>query len=350
MLTIQPFDPYIDLDSWVGQRSATFKFNLSNGVTGQKLGELHPIRGSAQLTHDTQRTTKRQLNLALGVADTALIDPITARVEPFMVLNGVDYPLGRYMFVDYEEAISTGGTESSFSLTDEMFLVDQQITTGFNTSQKNVAVALIDLLSGLSVSLELEATPYVSVQSWGIGVNRGSIIEALAITGDYFSPWFGNDAKLHIIRSFDPAKSVADFDYDSGNQVIRDSITHHTELLTAPNRFVVISNSANEPTAAVTASADVPVTAPHSVPNRGFVIADVQTLQVIDFVQAQAVAINLALRQTVFEQTTLSTPPDPRHDSYDVIGWNGSKWLETAWSMSLTEGAAMTHTLRKVYA
>ena len=48
MLTTQPFNDQIDLSPWVGQRSATFIFRLVNGVTGENLGEINPIRGNAQ--------------------------------------------------------------------------------------------------------------------------------------------------------------------------------------------------------------------------------------------------------------------------------------------------------------
>ncbi len=82
---------------------------------------------------------------------------------------------------------------------------------------------------------------------------------------------------------------------------------------------------------------------------RGFYITQAQTLQMFNADQAQAVATGLANRFTVFETTTLNTPPDPRHDSYDVIFWLGSLWLELGWSMTLTPGGVMGHTLRKAY-
>jgi hypothetical protein len=51
----------------------------------------------------------------------------------------------------------------------------------------------------------------------------------------------------------------------------------------------------------------------------------------------------------VFERVELSTPPDPRHDSHNVIRWQGENWLELAWSMPLVEGGEMRHVLRKAY-
>jgi len=348
VLTTQPLNAQLDLFPWVGQRSATFTFTHINGVTDEHLGQLHPVR-TAQLSHDTARNIKRQLSLVLGVTDTAAINSITSRVEVAMVVGDITYPLGRYMITDMTRVISTGGTQASLLLTDEMFLVDQPISTGFSGIGSNVSTLLEQIVSDLPVDLIFEPSPYASAQSWTVGTSRGSILEDLSVSGDYMSPWFGNDGKLHFIRSFDPFKQIPQFDFDAGNQVIRDPITETDDLVTAPNRFIVVSNASNDMKVEISATFDVFPTAPHSIPNRGFVIPLVSFLPVLNETQANAIAENLAIRQTVFERVILSTPPDPRHDSYDVIRWQGQNWLELQWSMSLTEGAAMTHVLRKAY-
>lgn len=343
-------DPLLDLPAWVGQRQATFRFALSDAVTHEELGEIHPIR-TAVLTHDTTRTIKRQLNLSLGAADTAAINGLTERVNVYMTFpNGTEYPLGRYMFTDTSRAVYTAGKLGSFVLNDEMFLVDQQITAGISGVGSSVTSVIETTVKDLGVSLLVEGTPFTSMEAWGIGAGRGQILESLSISGDFFSPWFGNDTKLHFIRTFDPATKIPDFDFDANTKVLREPIIETDDLLTAPNVFIVVSNNSDSlATASVVGRYDVPPSAPHSVANRGFTIAQVEDLQLTDNTQAAAVAIGLGLRQTIFQRVTLTTPPDPRHDSYNVIRWQGANWLELAWSMALTEGAPMNHLLRKSY-
>jgi hypothetical protein len=350
VLTTLPHDDLLDLDPWVGQRAATFRFALVNGVTGERLGDLTPIRG-ASLTHDTNRIIKRQLDLKLGVADTAAINGITDRVEPFMVFpNGTEYPLGRYMFTDFTRQKFTSGKLGQVALTDEMFLVDQQITKGINGVGSGVVTVIQEVLSSLPITYTLEPAPFISAESWSVGASRGSILESLSISGDWFSPWFGNDGKLHFIRTFEPVDRICDLDFDVGNKVFRQSIVENDDLLTAPNTFVVISNSASNPDTQVVGIATVPPTDPHSLANRGFTVAQVVNLQLSDAGQAQAVAQGLANRQNIFERVSLTTAPDPRHDSYNVIRWQGANWLELAWSMALVEGGTMNHLLRKSFA
>lgn len=356
-LTNFPEDPLLDLEPWVGQRQASYRFELSNGVTGEKLGTITPIR-AASLSHDTTRTIKRQLNLSLGVADTAAVNTLTDRVTVFMTFpSGAEYPLGRYMFTDGSRQVSTAGIPGphtagglgDMTLSDEMFMVDQEIEKGINGVGKNVANLIRIVMSEFNIRLDIAASPYLSTSAWGAGTTRGSILESVSLTGDYFSPWFGNDGIFHCIRTFDPFGRLPDFDFDEHRKVIRDPIIETDDLLTAPNVFIVVSNAASDPSAEVVGRAEAPPSAPHSKARRGFTLAQVLDLQIGTRDQAGAVARAVMQRSTVFERVTLTTPPDPRHDSYNIIRWNNQTWLELAWSMSLTSGGAMSHVLRKTY-
>lgn len=348
MLTTLPQNNLLDLPDYIGQRSCTFKFHLLNGVTGEVLGEINPIR-NVTLAHNTSSTIKRRLSIALGKVDTDDIDPLTARVDVEMILsdNSV-WPLGRYMFTDDTRIKFTSGHLSNAVLTDEMFLVDQPMVVGLDATNKTVSACYEQVLQTLPVTFVIEPSAFLMTQGWGAGNSLGKVLDTLALAGDYFSPWFGNDKRLHLIRTFNPADQTPQFDWDSRDQVLRENITETSNVLTAPNRFLVISNTnvAGQP---IVGLATVPPTAPNSFANRGFYITEQQTLQLANEDQAQAVATGLANRQTVFETVTLNTTLDPRHDSYDVVFWNGSFWLELAWTMNLTAGGTMQHTLRKGY-
>lgn len=330
-------------------RSATFRFKLTDGVSGEVKEDLTPIR-DATLSHDTTRTIKRQLNLNLGVYDTARINPLVDRVFVYMVTaDGTEWPLGKYMFADSSLIFSTGGNLTNAVLNDEMFQVDQEISKGVNGVKKPINATISKVMEEFpQIIVNQEASFFEGMQAWTVGAGRGQILDDLALAGDMFSPWFNNDAELRFIRAFDPSQKVPDFDFDTGSSVIRAGIVETSDILTAPNRFIVISNTSENNTPLV-GVADVPVNAPNSFANRGFYLVKTEDLQLNTASQAQLVANNLALRSTVFERVTITTAPDPRHDSYNVIRWQGDNWLELAWSMNLLEGAAMSHSLRKAY-
>jgi hypothetical protein len=354
-LTNFPFDPLLDLAPWMGQRQCTYRFNLINGASGENLGTITPIR-TATLTHDTSRVIKRQLNLAFGRTDAAAINPITDQVAVTMVFpNGAEYPLGRFLFTDATYQRFTIGVLSNTVLNDHMYIVDQPIERGFgsrlisNSILPPVSRVILEALVDLPIKVEIEYSSFLSTDSWSIGARRGQIIETLALVGDYFSPWFDFSNTMRFIRSFDPAKVIPDFDWDAGNQVMRNSITESANVLNAPNRFVVTSNSAINPDIPTFGSVDVPANAPNSFEKRGFRLVQVTNLQATSSDQCVAIARNLMERQNLVQTTTLTTAPDPRHDSYNVVKWQDAQWLELSWALPLQAGEPMTHTLRRSF-
>lgn len=375
-----------------GIRSATFSFTLVETTTEIAVGTLNPVNNSVPtLSHDTTRAVKRTVTLTLGVTDTAKFDEIAHRVDIAMVFaDGREFPLGRYMPVSFSRIPTTAGDMSSVALADELFVISQKITQGFTaaaipgndftddgvgrTSVFKVINIFLDmyplfnptayvgaLTSGSTsanttatqrgVVRDVEYTNYVTSGAWQAGANGTTVLNDLAVTGDYFTPWMGNDHKLHMIRTFDPAEVIPTFDFDEQETVIRDSVTRTNDLLDAPNRVVVVSNSGNADNRAapVVGTYDVPSTAPHSIVNRGFVVSDVIDMQISTRPQAEAIARNIAVNQRAVERVELNTPPDPRHDAYDVIRFDGVLWLETGWSLPLVEGGQMHHTMQRIY-
>lgn len=358
-------DSLLDLDRWIGQRSASFRFLLYDFITGKNIREVKPYWDSVPvLSHDTARVITRQVSgLLFSAEDTADLNTIRSRLRIQMLFPGRDpIELGIFMFIDQSRIKTTAGTESSNTAVDSMFIVDQQLEESYSAgvfnpegvvvSFKNCQLAVNDLLAGLPVKSQIDPTPFYTIGVWTAGTNRGSVLGDVSIDGDYFSPWFDRTDTMRMIRAFDPAAKVPQFDFDSGFRVERDSLTFSDNLLEAPNRFIVISSGdvSGGTQLPVVGSYDVPASAPHSITNRGFVIPEVIDWQVDYTSQADAIAANFGQRRTLFETVEFATPPDPRHDSYDVFVLDGVQWLEIAWSMELIEGGTMSHTGRRTYA
>lgn len=351
-LTTFPENKWLDLPRWRGQRVDRFRFEWLNGITNQTLGWVEPLRDSQppQLTHDTTQSTKRQLTLSLGVRDTAGIDPVQDRIQPWAIIGSdPPWPLGRYMFADDTDSLSSGGSRGAFTLLDEGFAIDQQLDASYS-STATVDIAVVNLVKQVSfIHFDIEPTNFVATGAFTAGQTRGQALDAYNTQGDYFPYWMANDGFFRMIRTKDPALEVPDFDYDGNPRIIRGSISHVSDLLRAPNRFIVVGNSQEAAAVPLVGTYDVPPSAPHSVVNRGFVIPDVQNLQLTSQSQATAMAQNLGIRQTIFERLTFNTAFDPRHDGYNIIRYGGSNWLELRWSATLVPGAFMQHTVRKSY-
>lgn len=353
VLTKFPTNTYLDLPAWRGQRIERYTFEWRNGITNQLLGMLNPSRDEPpQLTHDTTRAVKRQLTLNLGVAQTSGIDVVADRILPFAVIGPDTYPLGRYMFTADVDALSTGGDRGSFTLVDEGFAIDQQLSTGFSSTD-TVDRAVIKLVTqdelGRFIRPRVAPTTFMASGAFAIGQTRGQALTAYATQGDYFPYWMDNEGFFRMIRTIDPAAEIPDFDYDASKIVQMGSITKTSDLLTAPNRFIVVGNSGSAADVPLVGTYDVPPTAPHSIAKRGFVIADTTNEQLQSAQQAEAMARNRGIRQTIAEVLTFRTAFDPRHDSYNVVHMLDDNWLELTWTATLVPGGGQEHTVRKAY-
>lgn len=349
-LTSQPWVPDLDLNPTIGQVVSSIVFNLIDRRSGQNLGTITPIRPGSVLNHDTTRTIKRELRLQVGTADMAEINSMTDEILPVMTMGGVDYELGRYVFTDDQASVTTRGDLGGETLMDEMWIVDQKLDRGFSSSGA-VPAAVLEVCRGLPIpGIEVDPSPYLATGAWSPGAFRGAeVLNSLATQGDYETPWMANSGKMRMIRTVRESEASPTFDFDTPRTVIRSRLVRTSDLLTAPNRWTVTANGGEADDAAITATFDVPAAAPHSIANRGFVISEVLSMQLSTPGQAAAIAAGLAARAAILSRFDLETPPDPRHDSYDVILWQGVKWVETAWSMQLDPGGTMTHTLRRSF-
>jgi hypothetical protein len=344
----------LDLPAFVGQRSMSFRFDLIHGQTGVHRGSLTPLRGSTpSLSHDITATIVRRVSgLTLGVADAARVNPLTDRIAISMILGdgAVTYPLGRYLIADTVEVVRSGGSTATLTLYDEMFIVDQELETGFGADGQLVDQAVTRLLNGLPIGeVQVDPSGQRSVSAWSPGTSRAMALRDLSRQGDYFLPWFDHRGVLRLKRAFEPAGQAPTIDLDGSRRVIRGSVTRLSDLLTAPNRWVVVSNDPGSDAAPVVGTYDVPAEAPHSIEQRGFVLPKVVEAQLRSQAQATVYARTLGIQQTIYESVELSTPPDPRHDGYDVVRWDGRLWLETGWTMALAPGGEMRHALRRAY-
>ena len=384
LTTVAP-DPIFDM-TVQGQREASFVFSLMD-EDGYSQGVVTPIRESVPtLAHDTTRVVKRTVTLLLGTEDAARFDPIKSRVEISMKLSdGRLFPLGRYMPVSSSKLQTSSGDVLSVALVDEMFIIAQPLAKSFSCATATRGTALYENVqeatnrfldnyptfsgrtdtrgpsSGSSTVMafavhnailrDVEPSSLVSAGSWQLGTDGGQVLNNLSVDGDYFSPWIDNNRVFRMIRTFDPETVVPQFNLDTTKTVVRNSITRTNDFLNAPNRIIVVSNAAagDSRTRPIIGTYDIPSSAPHSIENRGFVIAKVLNLQVTTAAQAAVAARNIALRQQVVERVELSTPPDPRHDSYDVVEFDGVLWLEIGWSMALIEGGTTRRVLQRIF-
>jgi hypothetical protein len=348
----------LDLD--VSQRQCTWRFNrVDQGL--RDLGPLGVERFQAPtLSVDTSRAVKRTLT-GLRLLPNALndVNVIEERLKLTMILqDGTEWTQGVFLYSDVSRFVVSAGIESSaLSLVDQLLIVDQQTDTTVSFGPGTSITSAIDtLLADLPISFEMDSSPAAinpsaEAISWPAGTSRLQIVNELATMAGFHDLFFDNDGigQLHNMPNPELVDEQDVIHYPLGSRTYRGTVTRSTNLLKLPNRFVVVNNGATS--TAVFGKYDVPPDAPHSFSHRGFRITEVEDQQGVATNEDAFAAAQALARQWRFPYETVefTGSPDPRHDTYDVIDFEGDRFLELSWSMPLVEGGGMRHVIRRTY-
>lgn len=355
-----PTNVLLDMQA-VSQRAASWQFDLLDQGR-QVVRENLPIDRDQvpTISVDTSRAIKRTLTgLRFNPGLLETIDIIKNRLKVTMVLgDGTTWPQGIFMFSDVSAVVvSSGLLVPALNCVDQLQIVDQALdyTVAYGPG-KVITDALRELLtelpiefsitpSGASISAAQEAV------AWPAGTSRLRIINELATMIGYHELFFDNHgiAQLHPMPNPDSIDEGLMIDYPAGGRTYLGMTSLSTNLLDLPNRFIVVNTGASQVT--VFGVYDVPASAAHSYENRGFRRTHVEQVQGIE-TNAEAVTAARALARSwrfPFETIEFSGPPDPRHDHYNVLNHEETRYFEMGWSMLCVDGSAMRHTARRTY-
>lgn len=345
----------LDLAPSIGQRASSFHYDLLD-QTGAVIGTINPDASATPVVeNNVNRAIKRDLrSLVLAPDDAAAVNPVADRVRPKMVLqNGDELPWGVFLFVDGSEAPQSAGTWFTGALLDQSFILDQPLaqSVGYALGQ-SISAAISDLFAGAGIVdyfVEPGSWTVAEPIAWPAGTSRLQVMNDLAAMAGCYSVFFDNAGQGRVEAVPDLATATPAVTYLYGGNIYNGSLLMTDNLLSSPNRYIVIDSSALD--APIVGSYDVPAAAPHSEANRGFVVATVITANGLGTQAAANARAAAAAAQDAADYTwvSFSSAPDPRHDTFDVIDLLGVRYREQRWSTRLEEGAVMAHDLRRVY-
>lgn len=346
------------LDTCTGQRQVSYRFYVIDATSRVRIGQLHPAAGSSPtLSHDATATVSRWVRGVMLTPDEAgWFVPAEHRIQVEVTVGGSGggtWPMGEYVAASDSAAVlsrtaTTVATDRVVTFGDEMIAVDQGLSAAYAGLGRGIDDVIMDLCDGVTTNEpQLDGTPYRTNASWSVGDQRGTALSDLATAGGYLDPWIDRDNIMRFRSSFDPFDLAPVFDWDRYPTVVRGSITISDETLGANNRFIVVSSDATA--TGVIGAYDVPSDAPNSYERIGYIVPSVTRAEVSSVAHAQEYARTVAIQTMLAETVTCTTPPDPRHDCYDVIRFLGELWMEIGWTLDMSPGGLMTHRLRRLY-
>lgn len=337
------------LDVAVGQRFDRFRWEvLDRNLT--KIGELTPsIDARPTISASIERPIMRTLsNVTISAADSRELNVLTHRLRPVLELESGDrYPLGVYLFGDLDMNVLTNGDAlKQVSMPDQGWILDQPMhrTVALRKGQsaQDLFVQIAGEVGITRLRLDSAVVEVAEPVVFPAGrTSRLDVLRKLAQLQGCLAPYFDSSGLLTCRQAPDPDTAEPDLVVPR-DRMFADSLVMTDDTWRAPNRYLVIGDGTDEP---VVGFYDVPPSAPHSIPNRGFIVTETIDIPGIDSAAAARAAARAAYvaDSRTWRQVSFTTALDPRLDLFGLFEFEGDLYLETEFRMELLSGGSHSH-------
>lgn len=327
-----------------------------------RLETFHPsLAGHPTISASTDRSTMRTLS-GVEIPEIAhlTIDPLRMRIMPRMVLeNGSSYDLGVFLFGEHQRFISTRAQRWTPELQDQGFALDQptERPTSYSTG-KDIKEAISEIVTGAGITqmrLDTGGMLIGEPTSWPPGTSRYEILKTLAGMMGCMNPFFAADGFFTCRQAPNVETVTPDARYSVGGPrfMVADTITETDDTYQAPNRYIVRGQGSDT---SIVGVFDIPPTAPHSIANRGYVVAenvDMPGVESADAAEQAAIAAFLTDSRS-WQKVTFDSLLDPRLDLYSFIEYTNAEgavnlYLEVGFSQALVPGGRHSHELSRLW-
>lgn len=301
------------------------------------------------------------------LVDDGTINFLNHRIRPWAGVrmpdgNYMEWPLGVFLLTTPTRKVDISGvvTRDVEAYDQTIVLQDDTVPDRYFVSGNypytdaiNEILSLTPGIPSYSISPSLSVTP--AAMEWEPGTPKYRIIADMLSSINYTSLWFDGNGVARATPYVSPTSRSAEFTYRTNDvSVILPEADHTLDLYSMPNRWVlIVSNSDQPPLRAEITNADP--ASPTSVPNRGRIITQVIT---DSNAPNQSVLNAIAERYKdengqVYESIAFRTGIMPFHENSDVfdfeyVGFVGyGRFMETKWSMDLSQGSEMSHEARR---
>jgi hypothetical protein len=346
----------MDLPAGTGMVGSRVRFMVTSS-TLETLGEVHPIRNRASVTNDTGANIMRSLRgVSLRQNDMREINPNTDRLTPvWEYADGshapgfTGWPCGVFMFGSRIKQRGSLHTMHNAALMDQGYQLDQDLMESYGVGAHEMIYPHLVKLMVMGGITEFDIDPtdarIKDPLNWPIGTRLVQVIRDLCRLAVFYPPWFNNAGRGQLRAQTELTEEgahVYDLDTPAG-VVVRDTIHENEQLLDAPNVYVVVSNGPTQ--SEIVARAFVDPRLPYSIENIKYARPKVIRLQGLrDSDHAQQIADSFAsMDSNQFYVAEFDTAPNPRHDTFESVRYDGLLFRELRNSLELRAGGRHSH-------
>lgn len=338
-------------------RSVDFRYKIIRN--GAEYGEIHAI-GTPLLRMIDSSNIKTSLTGIFAYNES--LDCLTDRIRPEIIIDGVSSPLGLYLPATVQESEDETTRSMRIEAYDQCWLLRDHKTEElvFYRAGTNYINLILSLLAtsgiGLVVANHSSAVLAEDRQDWDIGTSYLTIVNTLLSEINYNPLWFDASGYAVLEPASVPTADNIEHTLDATNvkSLMLPTFTRNTDIYQKPNVFVCICSNADKDAPMVARAENTNPQSPLSIARRGRRITSITR---VDNIASQAELQSYANRlrdesMMTGEKIIVKTALLPGYGVADVTallyGELSAICVEHAWTMELTVGGTMTHTLERV--
>lgn len=290
------------------------------------------------------------------------VDYLSDEIEPILIIDSVEHKLGVFLPATVTPSESAGAAQVQIEAFDRCWRVRDVYSENLTYFAEGTPYlnAIESLLTQAGITTVL-ATPTAATlaearEDWNIGTSYLTIVNDLLAEINYNPLWFNQDGVAILEPASVPTAANIEHTLDADNveSLIIPEISRQTDIYQAPNVFVAYCANPDKSGIWTATAENTNPQSPLSVQRRGRRIMKVERLDNIasqallqDYVD-QKRNDSMISGETINIQTALL----PGYGVADVValhyGEISAVCIDRAWSMDLTVGGTMSHTLERV--
>lgn len=344
-----------------GKRQTEYRFAaIRNGV------ELCPVQavGAPRITMQSTAEIKTSISGTFVVPEE--VDFLTDTLRPYMVVDGEEHQLGEYVITSVTEQRENGIIKMSVTGYDlgvkvKMSTLDSRIVSQWEPLYMDVIMPNLVTAGIINVIADpCEDHMQGRRTDWDVGTSRLTLINDLLQEINFDTLWFDTTGAARLTKYQAPSADNATKIYRADEMsVIRAGVTSELDIYEAYNDWIVVVNDANRVVnypnnVVMTARAtnDDPASK-ISVQRVGKRTAPIIYLNNIASQDAlQEYVDKIKLQGMASTETVTWTTANMPHEVGEIVVLEHPQlqgvFEETAWTMTLQAGAAMTHTGKRL--
>jgi hypothetical protein len=345
-----------------GPRRLAFDFHRLNSSNVDQ-GSLTQVKAGSVVL-DGLADVHRSASFTLVEGDT--IDYNRDRIKPYVRLTmpdggTVSWPQGVFLLSSPDRVLSPDSTVArTVTAYDQTVLLQgDSVSDRYSVAAGTLyTTAIASAVAGYGFTTNITAsskTLPVTID-WAGGTSKLTIVNDLLAAINYRAAWFNEDGVFQAVPYVLPDTVVPGYTYATDEtSVIVGDISHNLDLFNVPNRWVLVVSEADRP-ALTSTYTNTLASSPTSTVSRGRTITKYDTGQTAaDQATLDDLAARMAFEDSqVYETVGFTTALMPFHSDLDVLGVSANglalgtvKFQEVGWSMDLTVGGSMGHTVRR---